>query len=92
MMDIKRKAILLALVAMLSFGFGEDVSAARRDNPRPTAAAKAEKTHPSAKVQNGQSRACGYALRKGDCIGVLAPASWEEKSEWEKWPWEELFD
>ncbi len=83
MMDIKRQAILLVLVAMFSLGFDENVSAARRDNPRPTAAAKAEKPRPSVKIYNGQSRACGYALRKGDCIGVLAPASWEEKSEWE---------
>ena len=73
-MDIKRKAILLAALAVISFCFGPAASAARREKPRPAVAAQ---------ESHSRSRARGYALKQGDCIGILAPASWEEKSEWE---------
>lgn len=44
---------------------------------------KPEKPRPTATAQAGRSRARGPALKKGDCIGVLAPASWESRSQWE---------
>ena len=71
-MDIKRKAAMLVTVAFFSFCVGAVASAARREKPRPAVAA-----------QEFRSRARGHALKKGDCIGVIAPASWEERSEWE---------
>lgn len=71
-MDIKRKAAVLVMAALLSFCAGTAASAARREKPRPAVA-----------TQEVRSRARGVALKQGDCIGVIAPASWEERSEWE---------
>ena len=35
-------------------------------------------------VRHSETRARGFALRSGDCIGVVAPASWLEREEWDK--------
>ena len=35
-------------------------------------------------VRHSETRTRGSALRPGDCIGVVAPASWLDREKWEK--------
>ena len=97
-MHLKRKAMLLLAAAMISFCGAGNAAAAKTERPRPATAQtekprpekqkktetpeKREKPRPAA-TKTERSRARGFALKKGDCIGVLAPASWESRSQWE---------
>ena len=97
-MHLKRKAMLLIAAAMISFCGAVTAAAAKTERPRP-ATVQTEKPRPEkqkktetpekrenprpAATKTERSRARGFALKKGDCIGVLAPASWESRSQWE---------
>ncbi|MBR1553179.1 MAG: LD-carboxypeptidase [Schwartzia sp.] len=70
---MRRMAVLAALLAAVSF-FG--------DFPGNAGTAEA-RTAERQTARQAQIRARGYALQPGDCIGVVAPASWLEREEWE---------
>ena len=74
-MNLKRIAAFIAFCAVISI-FGvcmtpAGTAEARRDNRQ------------TARHSDVRTRARGTALKPGDFIGVLAPASWEARSEWE---------
>ena len=71
---MKRMATLAAFVAAFSFLGGVTAEMAVMD-----ARAEARQT-----VQHSETRSRGSALRPGDCIGIVAPASWLEREKWEK--------
>ncbi|SHE36746.1 S66 peptidase family protein [Schwartzia succinivorans] len=71
---MKRMATLAAFVAAFSFFGGVTAEMGVMD-----ARAEARQT-----VQHSETRSRGSALRPGDCIGIVAPASWLEREKWEK--------
>jgi len=71
---MKRMATLAAFVAAFSFFCG-----ATTETGVVEARAAARQT-----VRHSETRTRGSALRPGDCIGVVAPASWLEREEWEE--------
>ena len=71
---MKRMATLAAFVAAFSFFCG-----ATTETGVVEARAAARQS-----VRHSETRTRGSALRPGDCIGVVAPASWLEREEWEK--------
>ncbi len=71
---MKRMATLAAFVAAFSFFCG-----ATTETGVVEARATARQT-----ARHSETRARGSALRPGDCIGVVAPASWLEREEWEE--------
>ena len=71
---MKRMATLAAFVAAFSFFGGTTTETGVVE-----ARAAARQT-----ARHSETRARGSALRPGDCIGVVAPASWLEREEWEK--------
>ena len=74
---MKRMATLAAFVAAFSFFCG-----ATTETGVVEARAAARQT-----VRHSETRTRGSALRPGDCIGVVAPASWLERdcSFWRTW-------
>ncbi len=88
-MGLKRTAAVLAFAAAVSFlgGWVMDVGTAEARANEETRQAQDNKSTRKKRQTTRQSversLARGVALKPGDCIGVLAPASWEEKSEWE---------
>ena len=71
---MKGMATLAAFVAAFSFFCG-----ATTETGVVEARATARQT-----ARHSETRARGSALRPGDCIGIVAPASWMEREEWEK--------
>ena len=71
---MKSMATLAAFVAAVSFLGGTTTETGVVE-----ARAAARQT-----ARHSETRARGSALRPGDCIGIVAPASWMEREEWEK--------
>ena len=68
------KALAVFLAAVSLFGvLAADLGTAEARRP----------DRQTARRMDGRTRARGTALKPGDCIGVLAPASWEARAEWE---------